>query len=84
MTQERKDAEARQQATEERLAQERKDAEARQQATEARLIEERRESRRDYNSQRFWLIANFVVVFLGMTSIFIAVLVTLINGVFGG
>ena len=73
---ERKESEA-------RLAADREAAEARQQATESRLIEERREARREYNSQRFWMIANFVVLFLGIGGIFVTVLIAALNGGIG-
>ena len=62
---ERRDSEARQQATEARLERERKDS-------EARLIEERRESRRDYNTQRFWLVANFIAIVIGVGGLYLA------------
>ena len=68
----RKEAEARQQATEARMALERKQAEARQQASETRMALERKEARRDYNSQRFWLIANFIAIVIGIGGLYLA------------
>ena len=76
----RKEAEARQQAAETRLANERKEAEARQQTTETRLVEERKEARREYNTQRFWMIANFIVLLLGVGGIIATVLIDALNG----
>ena len=71
-------------AAEEKLEKDRLAAEGRQQATEARLMEERKEARREYNSQKFWLIANFIVLFLGLSGIFIAILLAISNGSFAG
>ena len=84
----RKEAEKRQEAAEARLAADRKEAEARlaadrkeaekrQEATEARLVQERAEARKDFNSQRRWLIANFVAVVVCMMSIFFAILLAI-------
>ena len=61
----RKEAEA-------RLAADRKEAEAMQQATEVRMIEERKEARRDFNSQRFWLVANFIAIVIGVGGLYLA------------
>ena len=58
----------------ERLAADRKEAEARQQATETRLMDERKE----FITQKRWLIANFLAIVVGMASIFIAVLIAIV------
>ena len=60
--------------SEARLAADRKESEARQRATEARMVEERKEARRDYNSQRFWLIANFIAIVIGVGGLYLAFL----------
>ena len=74
----RKESEARLAAdrkeSEARLAADRKESEARQQTTEARMIEERKEARRDYNSQRFWLVANFIAIVIGIGGLYLAFL----------
>ena len=62
---ERKESEARQLATEARLERERKES-------EARLVEERREARREYNTQRFWLVANFIAIVIGVGGVYLA------------
>ena len=74
----RKEAEARQQTTESRLMNERKEAEARQQSSEARFAADRAADRNEFISQKRWLIANFLAVVIGMTGIFIALLVAII------
>ena len=66
--------------TADRLAADRKEAEARQQATETRLMDERKE----FITQKRWLIANFLAIVVGMASIFIAVLIAIVVIVNGG
>ena len=55
-------------ATEARLAADRKEA------TE-RFLLERREARQEFNSQKRWLIANFVTIIVGKVSIFAAIVI---------
>ena len=59
-------------ATEKRLAADRKESELRHQRAEDRLVQERLEARRDYNAQRFWLIANFLVLVIGLGGVVLA------------
>ena len=65
--------------TAERLAADRKEASERLAAERIVFEQEHKESKREFISQKRWLIATFVTVFVGMSSIFAAFVVLIMQ-----